>query len=354
MIDNLTNWYIRFNRKRLKGEHGVEATQQALNTLFEVLFILVRGLAPFMPFLTDHIYQRLAPHIPSSLQAKDPRSVHFHAFPDVGEELFDEEVERKVARMQTVIELARLSRERKAIGLKTPLKTLVVIHYDPLYLEDIRSMQGYICEELNIRDLELSTDEEKYHVRLRVTADWPTLGKKLRKEAQKVKKRLPDLTNEQIRRFMQEGGISIDGIMLDKEDLIVQRGVGEEELSKGLDANTDNDVLIILDCNIRPELAQEGVARDIISRVQKLRKKAGLLPTADVGMEYKVLKDPTALDIEAIVRDQAKLFIKALRGPLEKYANEGDNESEGENHRVILEEEHDIQSATIVLRLLRL
>lgn len=347
MIDNLTNWYIRFNRKRLKGEFGLSATRQALNTLFEVLFILVRGLAPFMPFLTDHIYQHLAPHIPKHLQPKDPRSVHLHPFPEVREELFDEEVERKVARMQAVIELARLARERKGIGLKTPLKTLIVIHPDPIYLDDVRSLRGYICEELNVRDLELSSDEEKYHVRLRVTADWPTLGKKLRKEAQTIKKRLPDLTNEQIRQFLQDGEMSIDGIRLERDDLVVQRSVGEEELAKGLEAHTDNDVLIILDSQLHPELAQEGLARDLISRVQKLRKKAGLLPTADVRMQYQVVSEPAPAQLEGVIRDQAALIQKSLRGPLEACRV---NSTDG----LIVEEEQEIQSAVVRLRLLQL
>ena len=118
MIDNTTNWYIRFNRKRLKGEYGTEDTLHALNSLFEVLFILVRALAPFIPFLTDNIYLRLLPYIPKELLPEDARSVHFLSFPEVRTELYDEEIERRVGRMQKVIELNRVARDRKAIGLK--------------------------------------------------------------------------------------------------------------------------------------------------------------------------------------------------------------------------------------------
>src|SRR5450755_1687542 len=71
LIDNTTNWYIRFNRKRLKGEFGLDDTQHALNTLFEVLFTLTRGLAPFTPFITDKIYLLLLPYIPKDLQGAD-------------------------------------------------------------------------------------------------------------------------------------------------------------------------------------------------------------------------------------------------------------------------------------------
>ena len=96
LIDDLTNWYIRFNRSRLKGAggSGSEDTLCALNTLFEVLFILVRGLASFIPFLTDRIYSLLAPYLPADFKAQfeDMRSVHFLAFPEVREELFDLEM----------------------------------------------------------------------------------------------------------------------------------------------------------------------------------------------------------------------------------------------------------------------
>ena len=150
LIDNTTNWYIRFNRRRLKGENGLDDTLHALNALFEVLFTLCRGLAPFTPFLSDTIYLKLLKHIPKKLQGEDPRSVHFLPFPEVREELFDAEVERRVSRMQRVIDLARVSRERRGIGLKTPLRTLVVIHHNQQYLNDVGSLESYIKEELNV------------------------------------------------------------------------------------------------------------------------------------------------------------------------------------------------------------
>lgn len=126
MIDNTTNWYIRFNRKRLKGEYGTEDTFHALNSLFEVLFILVRALAPFTPFLADNIYLRLLPYIPKGLLPEDARSVHFLSFPEARTELYDEEIERRVSRMQKVIELNRVARDRKAIGLKVNIEDTTI------------------------------------------------------------------------------------------------------------------------------------------------------------------------------------------------------------------------------------
>ncbi|MCJ1422644.1 isoleucine--tRNA ligase [Sticta canariensis] len=356
LIDNTTNWYIRFNRRRLKGESGIEDTQRALNTLFEVLYTLTRGLAPFTPFLTDTIYQRLTPFIPESLQPEDSRSVHFASFPEVREDLFDEGIERRVGRMQRVIELGRVSRERKAIGLKQPLKTLIVIHPDKTYLEDVKSLDVEICEELNVHELILSYDEEKYNVQYSVTADWPTLGKKLKKDGQKVKKALPNLTSDDVRRFVQDKSIMVDGIQLEEGDLIVKRGLKEDE-SRSLETNTDDDVLTILDTELYPDLAREGIAREVINRVQQLRKRVKLVPTDDVKMEYKVLSDPEKIGIEDVFETHGKTFEKVLRRPLDKHVVttlEGKIGSDDDVEKIIAEEKQEVHKAIFLLRLVKI
>lgn len=349
LIDHTTNWYIRFNRRRLKGENGVDDTLHALNALFEVIFTLCRGLAPFTPFLTDHIYQKLLPHIPEanfkSLNCEDSRSIHFLPFPEVRQELYDEKVERRVGRMQKVIELGRLSRERRAIGLKTPLKTLVVIHREQEYLDDLKSLESYITEELNVRDLILTSDEDKYNVQYSVTADWPVLGKKLKKDMGRVKKALPGLSSEDVKKYQQDKQIMVDGIKLEDGDLVVRRGVVVDDNSKHLETNTDSDVLTILDSEIHPELAEEGLVREIVNRVQRLRKAAGLQPTDDIKMEYKVLTDPEDVGLERVFENQSKALEKALRRPVEKQAEGGE---------LIKEGEMELQHATFMLRLLKL
>ncbi|KAI9892009.1 MAG: isoleucine--tRNA ligase [Vezdaea aestivalis] len=346
LLDNTTNWYIRFNRKRLKGESGLEDTVHALNTLFEVLLTLTRGLAPFIPFLTDNIFKRLISHIPKALQGQDGRSVHFQPFPEVREELFDSEIERRVGRMQKIIELGRLSRERRTLSLKTPLKSLIVIHPDKQYLDDVKTLAMYINDELNIRDLVLSSDEALYNVQYSASADFPTLGKKLKKDVQKVKKALPNLTSDQVRLFVEEKSIDIDGIKLSEEDLIVKRGLKDDDSSRMYESNTDNDVLTLLDVNLYSELAHEGVAREIINRVQRLRKKAGLVPTDDIKMEYEVLADPEQVGIAEAFDSQKESIEKTLRRPVEK--------ASGGPGDLIIEEEQEVQKATFMLRLVKL
>ena len=354
--DFVTNWYIRFNRGRLKGENGIEDTLKALNTLFDVIFTLVRGLAPFTPFITDNLYLRLLPYIPKELQAEDPRSVHFLAFPEVRAELFDEVIERRVGRMQRVIELGRVSRERRTIGLKTPLKSLVLIHPDAEYLEDVRGLGSEICRELNVRDLITSSDEAKYNVQYSADVDFPTLGKKFKKDAQKVKKALPNLSSSQVKGFLETGKMTVENCELSREDLIIKRGIKKDDSSKDLEMNTDDDVLIILDVKKYPELEREGLAREILNRVNKLRKKAGLVPTDDVKMEYKMLKDPDNVGLEQVFEDQADMIQKALRRPIDKHIS---TEVAGEVPNgmvdvVITEEEQEIQNATFLLRLVKL
>ncbi|TLD22705.1 hypothetical protein PspLS_07098 [Pyricularia sp. CBS 133598] len=253
VIDNLTNWYIWFNRKRLKGAAGlgVEDTRTALDTLFQVLFTIVRAMAPFTPFITEHIYGLLKPFVGDYVSAfSNMASVHFLHIPSVQEDLFDPVIERQVAAMQKVIQLACAARELRSISLKTPLLSLVVIA-DAQFIADVDPLKGYVADELNIREVILTDDEEKYNIHLEAQVDWPTLGRRLKKDASIV------------------------------------------------------------------QLDDEGIARDIVDRVQRLRKKAGLVPTDDVRMQYNVVENPDGVDVEGLLRDRGAMFMGALRGYLE-------------------------------------
>lgn len=264
--------------------------------------------------------------------------------------------------MQSIVDLARVSRERRSINLKTPLKTLVVIHPSQEYLDDVRGLEDYITKELNVRDLILSSDEDKWNVSYSVSADWPTLGKKLKKDAQKVKKALPSLASDDVKRFVTEKQLTVDGINLEAEDLIVKRGIdaNANPETKNWETNTDEDVLIILDAEMYNELKDEGLAREIVNRVQRLRKKAGLKATDDVKMEYSLMSDPDKLDIDKVFETKSGIFEKALRRGLDRgRAMQGDTaingvDPETKDENLIMEEEQEVQKATFMLRLLRL
>lgn len=239
------------------------------------------------------------------------------------------------------------------------MKTLIVIHLDQGYLDDIKTLEAYITAELNVRDLVLSSDEEKYNIEYQVEADWPVLGKKLKKDAMRVRKALPSLTNAECKKYVQAGEIVVDGIKLEEGDLVVIRRVAKSNATKDLEANTDNEVLTILDTALYPELQSEGLAREIVNRVQRLRKKAGLVATDDVKMEYHVLKDPIGL--ADVFVDQEEAIVKALRRPLDKahvtelVVDMNDTIPEvKDKEALIMEDEQDINGATFILRLLKL
>jgi isoleucyl-tRNA synthetase len=411
MVEDVTNWYIRFNRNRLKGqsagaskaaanatdaseaaeeEEGSKAdTLHALNTLFEVLFTLVRALAPFIPFLSDNIFQRLSVLLPQSFtKDQDVRSVHFLRFPTVRQELFDPVVERRVGRMQKVIDLGRYCRDRRTVSLKTPLKTLVVLHQDPEFLEDVRQLERYITEELNVRDLVLTSEESRYGIEYSVQADVKNLGQKFKKDAAKIKAALPKLSADEIRSFLDKGSLTVAGHELSTEDLRVQRGVKPnpaDPASAHLEPKADGDIMVLLDVFAYPELAQEGLAREVLNRIQRLRKRAGLVPTDDVQVAYRVLgsaaaetdiavngtttaaadggKDAGAnaeasrLENERVLEEmfeqQKSTFTKAASHGVKREAGTSDTKSEAAAG-AIAEEEAEVKDIRLLLRLFKI
>ncbi|KAF9263296.1 isoleucine-tRNA ligase [Marasmius fiardii PR-910] len=309
LVDELTNWYIRFNRKRLKGEDGLEDTLSALNALFETLFTLCRTMSSYTPFLTENLYQTLRLYIPEDPNATDTRSVHFLSFPEVKEEYFDADIERQVARMQKVIELTRNIREKNNIQLKTPLKELLVFHPEESYIADIKPLQRYIESELNVRDVIFSTDESLAGTRYRAVADWPVLGRKLRKDLGRVKNGLPQVSSEDVKSYMATGKLTVDGIDLVEGDLSVQRYLEVDPALYG--THTDNDVVVRLDIQKHPELQGEWLARELINRVQKLRKRSGLQATDDVDVYYSFEGD-TGSELQQAMKDYEEFIRKTI------------------------------------------
>ncbi|KAK7692957.1 hypothetical protein QCA50_004598 [Cerrena zonata] len=348
LIDELTNWYIRFNRRRLKGDDGKEDTVVALNTLFETLFTLCRTMSSYTPFLTENIYQSLREFIPEDPTAGDTRSVHFLLFPDVKEEYFDAVIERQVKRMQTVIELTRNVRERHNLSLKTPLRELLVFHKEEEYLEDAKSLQRYIQSELNIRDIVFTSDEKLAGIRYRAVADWSVLGRKLRKDLGRVKNALPKVSSDEVKAYIDTGKITVDGIQLVEGDLQVQRYIELPEDQEGQFAtHTDNDAVVRLDIQVHPDLIGEWISRELIQRVQKLRKKAGLQATDDVLVVYE-LESGIGEELVAAMKENEETIRKTLRTvPV-------DVSKQGKNQPTIIQEEVEVADVKFLLSLAKL
>ncbi|OMH81083.1 Isoleucine-tRNA ligase, cytoplasmic [Zancudomyces culisetae] len=318
MVDQLTNWYLRFNRKRLKGDDGPRNACDAANTLFSVLLAMCRIMSSFTPYITEMIYQSLRPfisaHTLQSWNISDSRSVHFLQFPEVQDEYFDPEIERAVQRMQSVIELARVVREKNNLSLKTPLDELVVVHSDPQYLDDIRQLSSYISAELNVRNLVLSQDETAYGISYKAEPDYKKLGTKLRKNLPKVKAALPNIPAAEIKAALSTGFISVvDDITLTSDEINIVRFFDDLCLSdshkhKSYHANSDKDVVILLSTALSPDLIDEGLARELVNRIQRLRKKAGLQPNDPVTYYLQFNSDPNDSLLSVLSKKEAFLF----------------------------------------------
>ncbi|EDO38650.1 predicted protein [Nematostella vectensis] len=288
-IEYLTNWYVRFNRKRLKGDQGQEDAMQAIQTLFGVVLTITKLMAPFTPFLTEHIYQNMKPFIVFDESEKENDSIHYLMVPKTRENLIHTEIERAVSRMQATIELGRVVRDRMTIPTKYPLPEVVIIHQDKQCLEDVISLQNYIKEELNVRKVTVSSDKDKFGLRLRAEPDSQTLGRRLKGAFKQVFQAVKELTDEELKTYEEKGELTVCGHVLSGTDLKLAYSFDQNgDLPLTYEPHSDSEILILLDVTPDQKMLDEGLAREFVNRIQKLRKKAGLQPVDDVSIVYEV------------------------------------------------------------------
>jgi isoleucyl-tRNA synthetase len=232
------------------------------------------------------VYQSLRATSPKPKDGADVRSVHFLSFPTMRSEYFDPVIERQVQRLKAVIELGRIIRDRKTLPIKVPLKELVLFHHDPEYLEDVKSLESYVTAELNVVNVRYTSDEAEVGIKYKASADWPTLGKKLRKDIGKVRSALPNLGSEECKDFVTKGKMDVNGVELVAGDLIVTRYVDEANANE-YESATDNDVIVLLDIRRHADLESMALLRVLTSRVNKLRKEAGLKTADQVDIFYE-------------------------------------------------------------------
>ncbi|XP_071611493.1 isoleucine--tRNA ligase, cytoplasmic [Heliangelus exortis] len=318
-VDILTNWYVRMNRRRLKGENGTEDCIMALETLFRVLFSMCRLMAPYTPFITELMYQNLKTLIdPASVQEKNTESIHYLMLPQTREDLIDKKIENAVSCLQSVIELGRVIRDRKTIPVKYPLKEVVVIHQDPEALENVRSLEKYILEELNVRQVTLSTNKDKYGVRLRAEPDHMVLGKRLKGEFKVVMAAIKELKSEQLEKFQETGSIVVEGHELHGEDLRLMYTF--DQVAGGsaqFEAHSDAQVLVLLDVTPDQSMVDEGVAREVINRIQKLRKKRNLVPTDEITVYYR--SHPEGDYLDTVIKEHMDFIFATIKAALKPY-----------------------------------
>ena len=280
-IEDLTNWYIRLNRGRFWGEDISADKIAAYSTLYEVLMELSKVMAPFAPFLSEHLYQSLAQ---LAGQPAQPNSVHLCDYPEAEAVKVKPGLETAVERMQQVILLGRQKREEVKIGLRTPLARLTIVNSDAALLEDMRSLEGYVRDELNVQSVEYSADESAY-IELYAKPNFPLLGKRLGKRMKAFAGVIANLDIGQISELQNNGDIQLtvagESETFSSEEIQVQ-----QQARAGTNTVSNRQIAVDLDCQLTPELIRGGYAREVVNRIQRARKDQGFDVSDRVAVTY--------------------------------------------------------------------
>lgn len=264
-VDELSNWYVRRNRARYWSEELTDDKVGAYVTLYRVLKTLSLIAAPFVPFITEEIYQNLV----VGLDKNAPESVHLCHWPKVSEDLIDKDLEEEMDLAYKVVNLGRSARNGANIKNRQPLsKMLLNTKVLPEYYSDI------IKDELNIKDLELGADLSKY-VNFEIKPNLPVLGKAFGKLIPGIRKEIASRDQMELAQTIQNGGvvvINVQGteIELNSENLLVTMQGLEGYAFAG-----EGQIGVVLDTHITEELKEEGHVREIISKIQNMRKESG-------------------------------------------------------------------------------
>ena len=280
-IEDLTNWYIRLNRGRFWGEDISADKIAAYSTLYEVLMELSKVMAPFAPFLSEHLYQSLAQ---LAGQPAQPNSVHLCDYPEAEAVKVKPGLETAVERMQQVILLGRQKREEVKIGLRTPLSRLTIVNSDAALLEDMRSLEGYVRDELNVQSVEYSADESAY-IELYAKPNFPLLGKRLGKRMKAFAGVIANLDIGQISELQNNGDIQLtvagESETFSSEEIQVQ-----QQARAGTNTVSNRQIAVDLDCQLTPELIRGGYAREVVNRIQRARKDQGFDVSDRIAVTY--------------------------------------------------------------------
>lgn len=353
-IEDLTNWYIRLSRRRFWGEAGAaepafagqddaEAeiavrektpgnradTESAYQTLFYVLQGFSRVFAPFAPFLADKIYQDLL-HGCEQLNSLEP-SVHLTEIPQGETSLVDLDLEERMNLLRRVANMGRSLRAKHKIKTRQALPSMLVITRNASDRRHILSGESLLKGELNLKQIDFSTDESRY-VNLSLKPNLKTLGKRLGKDLNAFKEQLEGLSKDQMALasllgdLEKQGHTVAFGQQLTEADLLIDRSPKDGRLCA-----SEAGVTILLDTKLSEELILEGLAREVINRVQRQRKDTGLKVSDRISLQ--VAADDTLalavarhkehiahetlaerLDIRTFSKDEASMTVYDIDG----------------------------------------
>lgn len=295
-IDQLTNWYIRLNRRRYwAGSNEEEKLDKnfAYLTLYQVLTTFTKILAPLAPFITEEIYRNLT-------DADLETSVHLTKFPgvtDLPNVKIDKNLEHAMELFEEVIVLGRALRNEHEIKVRQPLGNLTVIYNDEEMLSNLKMLDEYIKEELNIKNIEYISNEESYvslTARLNTVKLGKTLGPKLGKEKMgKLVSKVMALSTDEIRSIESGRGLEFEGEKLCSDDILISRQPREGLTT----AASSGRITISLDTALTPELRLEGLSREFVNRIQKLRKDNNFEVSDRIVIRYMTACNKTSTAI---------------------------------------------------------
>jgi isoleucyl-tRNA synthetase len=278
VIDELSNWYIRRNRRRFwKGEKDADKIA-AYQTLREVLLTIAKLMSPVAPFISDYLYLRLR-------SDADPISVHLNDLPVANDELIDSDLETRMNAAQIITSLARFLREKANIRVRQPLRRILIPVNSPQQRRDIQSVESIIKEEINIKAIEYVSAEETSIVKKSAKPDFKVIGKKFGKQVQFVANSIKSLTDDEIKDLEHNAKLTIHTDVGAFEIVPEDVEISSQDIEGWLVASESN-LTVAIDTTLDEELIFEGLSREFVSKIQKIRKDSGFEVTDRITIAY--------------------------------------------------------------------
>ena len=275
--DVLSNWYIRRGRERYWGSEMTDDKAAAYTVLYTCLVTLSKISAPYTPFISEMIYQNLVPQFFKD----EPESVHLCAFPEAEAERIDEQLERAMDGVTEIVVLGRAARNAGNLKNRQPLSRMVVVSSRELALSE--EEKAIILDELNVKKLRQETDAGKY-ISYKLKPQLKTLGPKYGKKLGAISQFLATCDADAVVAAVKRGGsYKIDGLEVEllAEDLQILT-----ESANGFVAAADRGITVALDTALTEELLNEGTERELVSKIQNMRKEAGFEVTDRIDIYY--------------------------------------------------------------------
>lgn len=279
--ENLSNWYVRLCRRRFwKGEYGTDKIA-AYQTLYTCLNTVAKLAAPIAPFFMDRLYKDLN----TATNKENYTSVHLANFPVLVENFVDKSLESKMLKAQTISSLVLSLRKKEMIKVRQPLQKVMIPVLDDISKAEIEAVSDLIKAEVNVKELELLDDASGVLVK-QIKPNFKALGPQFGKDMGLISKEIQSFNQEQINQLDKDGALDIvvsgKSITLTTEDV----EISSQDIPGWLVANA-NGITVALDITISEELKKEGIARELVNRIQNIRKDSGFEVTDKVKVKIQ-------------------------------------------------------------------